>query len=113
MKSIVLALTAAILICNVALAQYYDGANLVKYWREYQKHESERPFSAVYVGQYLGYVSGVTDTLDGIAFDIPDNVKMGQIYAIVGKYLDDHPSDWNLPADVLVTRSLEKAFPKK
>ena len=113
MKRTVLALASAILICNSAFAAYRDGSDLVGWWKEYEKSQAGREFSTLEVGCYVGYVGGVVDTLDEIAFDIPVGVKLSQIHAIVGKYLDDHPSDWNLAADVLVTRALKKAFPKK
>ena len=70
MKRIALALAATILFCNTVHAAYYDGAKLVEGWREYQKQESGRKYSAYDIGNYLGYIVGVADTLDEIEFSI-------------------------------------------
>jgi len=61
----------------------------------------------------MGYVKGVVDSFNDIAFKIPSGVTTGQLCSVVGKYIDDHPSEWNQEAADLVIKALKKAFPKK
>jgi hypothetical protein len=113
MKRLILAFIATLLFCTIAFAGFYDGAKLVGKWREYQKQEAGRPYNYVELGSYLGYVQGVADTLNGVVISLPTNATAGQISAIVGKYLDDNPSEWSQSAHILVIRALKQAFPKK
>lgn len=59
----------------------------------------------------IGYVAGVSDTLDGKQICVPDNVTMKQAIGIVEKYMRDNPDKWNLPASILVENSLRQVFP--
>jgi hypothetical protein len=68
------------------------------------------------VGLYEGFVMGVVFV--GIhhceyLFSIPDSVTNGQIFAVVGKYLDSHPEEWNKDADRLVVEALQAVWPYK
>lgn len=38
-------------------------------------------------------------------------ITRGQQYAVVGKYLDANPEQWNLPAETLVYRALHAVWP--
>jgi hypothetical protein len=40
-------------------------------------------------------------------------VTPGQIFAIVAKYLNNHPEKWNEPAVILVVEAIKEAFPQK
>jgi hypothetical protein len=48
-----------------------------------------------------------------LVFNVPEDITVGQIGSIVGKYLKENPEKWTLPASVLVTQALQKAFPKR
>jgi hypothetical protein len=68
------------------------------------------------VGLYEGFVMAVV--LVGIhhrdpIFSIPDSVTNGQIFAVVGKYLDSHPTEWDKDADRLVVKALQTVWPYK
>lgn len=92
-------------------ARFYNGNELVEKMREYEKDESSGP-NCHESGFYMGYVAGVYDAMRDF-FDAPENVTVGQICAIVGKYLKEHPEKWTLPASVLIKDALRKAFPKR
>lgn len=83
--------------------------------REYDKDEpgiSSGEVNLVMIGAFLAYVAGVYDTLS-FAFSTPDGVTVGQICAIVSKYLKNHPERWSEAADLLVVDALREAFPLK
>jgi len=83
---------------------------LVAHMKEYEKAERGEPFEGVRDGIFLGYVTGVIDTL-GDALCLPDDVSNRQVTAIAAKYLNGHPEQWNQPAPQLVMRAMRAAFP--
>jgi len=92
---------------------YYNGNDLVKMMREYDKSETGDSNANYYdCGRYEGYVAGVSDAKRAF-FGSPENVTVGQTCSIVAKYLKEHPEKWNQPADILVIEALQKAFPKR
>jgi hypothetical protein len=72
--------------------------------------QKDNLFSA---GFCLGYVIGVSDSLDYqvCAPGGPGGVTQGQFRDIVVKYLSDNPSQLHLHADILVLTALRQAFP--
>jgi hypothetical protein len=93
---------------------YYTGNNLVEMMREYDKGLVVDPSTRkedVYT--YVGYIVGVSDALSNLLWDAPKEVNIGQICAIVSKYLKNHPEKWNTPAVQLVVDALQEAFPLK
>ncbi len=95
-------------------AQYfYNGNELVQKMRESEKQERNDPSTDYFSsGFYMGYVAGVYDAMRGF-FNVPEDITVKQICAIVEKYLKENPEKWALPASVLVTEALQKAFPKR
>jgi len=56
---------------------------------------------------YMGFVAAATRIMgDAQWLDIPRTSNLTQWAAIVGKYLDANPEQWNLNAEVLVYRAL-------
>ncbi len=101
---------AAILIlsCSISYsAGFMDGYELQKYAKGWE-------ISSPDIGSdvYIGYIMGVVDSMGGVVFVLPDNVKAGQLAAIVNKYLKEHPEEWNETASVIVARSFRNAFPE-
>jgi hypothetical protein len=92
----------------------FKGNHLVQLMREYEK--SKAGASYVYmplVFEYMQYVNGVFDTLRWFGLEVPDDVTPGQIFAIVAKYLNNHPEKWNEQAVILVVEAITEAFPQK
>lgn len=95
------------------LVAFITGNRLVELMHEYDKYEadiSSREVNLVRVGVFLAYVTGVYDTLS-FAFRTPDGMTVGQICAVVSKYLKNHPEMWRESADLLVVEALREAFP--
>jgi hypothetical protein len=59
----------------------------------------------------LGYIGGVADTIDSTVACIPAHVTRAQELAIVVKYLNDHPDQWQIGSSVIIERALKASFP--
>jgi hypothetical protein len=44
---------------------------------------------------------------------MPDGWAVGQSLAVVGRYLDQHPEEWNEQATTLVLKALALSWPLK
>jgi hypothetical protein len=97
----------------LAHAQFQSGNNLVKYWEAYKRASAGNiDPGMINDAVYLGYVTGFADATLAL-YEMPSGVTVGQVCAVVGKYLDAHPKLWNLPACNLVKSALIEAFPKR
>lgn len=112
---------AASLASGVANAKFFSGQELKDLTREIDKADRGAPIGddttmvarVSAIGSYMGFVAGVSDALDGLAFCIPAGVTLGQAGAVVNKYLKEHPEEWNESGTTLVARALRQAFPCK
>lgn len=59
----------------------------------------------------LGYIVGVSDSLNSYAFCIPRGVNAGQLFDMMRNYLNNTPAERHLPADVVISTALGIAFP--
>jgi hypothetical protein len=58
------------------------------------------------------YIAGVHDGLEGFnLFCSPDNTSTRQITHIAILYLENHPEQWSLPANEIITAAMIEAFP--
>jgi hypothetical protein len=58
------------------------------------------------------YVTGVYDGLEGFnVFCSPNNTSTRQITNIVILYLENHPEQWDWPANEIIAAALKEAFP--
>jgi hypothetical protein len=64
------------------------------------------------VREYSGYIAGVYDATDW-QYDTPDQVTVGQVVAVVSKFLKENHERWSEPAADLVMDALKNAFPLK
>lgn len=94
------------------MSYYKSGNDLVNVMREYDKAQAGTKYDAYDVGSFMGYLQGATDaTASRGLYELPDGVTVGQIAAIVSKFLNANPENWNLPAAALITLALMEAFP--
>jgi hypothetical protein len=114
MKRLIVALLLALFISTPVSASYFiQGYILVGEWHEFQKFQKKQDHDCTAYAHYMGYISGVADAFDGIAFDVPENATLAQLAETVGKYIDEHPAELNATAQDLVIKALMKKFPKK
>jgi hypothetical protein len=132
MKKLLMLLVVLILVGTVSWAQAQTdtpetGQWLHDLWISYQKlsngafdstPRSNRDFRAAMVGVfsvtvYHGFVMGMAQVMWVADWIDLKGITQEQQNAVVGKYLDDHPEQWNLPAGVLVYRALHAVWPGK
>lgn len=103
---------ALLLSVNTAFSGYYTGNDLKKWSEATDRIDQGRAREADYAisAKIQGYVTGVSDTLDGYVFCVPNGTTVKQLVAITSKYLSEHPSEWNLEASALVTSALVPVF---
>lgn len=114
MKRYVLAFMLVLFISTPAFAMYFiESSLLIDEWHEFQKYQENREHNDNLVGHYMGYVSGIADAFNEIAFKIPRNTKVNYLCIVVGKYIENNPSERNYTAQIIVTKALMKEFPIK
>ena len=62
-------------------------------------------------GKYIVFVAGSANVMADADWLNMGNTTWGQWCAVVGKYLDANPEQWNLEAQILVYRALYVAWP--
>jgi hypothetical protein len=72
--------------------------------------QSDESFKRAYA---IGFILGVHDVYEDQIICSGANVTGGQLRDIVKKFLENNPSERDLPAHLLVMISLGKAFPCK
>jgi len=115
MRRLLVLVVVLILIGAAAWAQsnFGTGQWLVDLWKSFQKPDKDT-YDFANAKEYGAFVLGagsVMVTVDWIVF-VP-NTTYGQWFAIVGKYLDNHPEQWNLQPQVLVYLALSAVWPGK
>ena len=119
MKKIAVAIVLLTLVLDVVWSQNSNSPGMGLWlqvgWKEYQKLDARTPNADLLrAGQYMGYVTGVA--MEGQAariFTFPTSVSPYQLFAIVGKYIDSHPDEWNVAADTLIYDALVFLYPYK
>jgi hypothetical protein len=111
MKKLLFALCVVVMFSTSANAVVLNGNDLVKNWKEYKKLDEGRIHNVSDAGYFMGYVSGIVDAFHSeFLFNPPYGSTVGQLCSVVGKWLDNHPEEWNKPAGELVTKALQSAF---
>lgn len=96
-----------------AKAGFFTGNILMEFYPDFKKFEA-KDSSANHqnAAMFQGYVTGAIDTLTLVnKICIPSTTTSNQVTSFVGKYLEEHPEELNLPAEVLVYWALAKHFP--
>lgn len=92
-------------------AKTKTGNDFVREWKEYKKSEDGGSGEFFKIGIYMGYVNGISDSYNGLLFQLPEDSTLGQSCSVVGKWIDNHPEKWaESPLGITVT-ALQEAFP--
>jgi len=108
---------ALLLTCTPVHAAFHSGTDLQQWVNAYKRVEalgskaSDADFRDTM--KLLGFVAGVHDALEKTNFCTPAEVTVGQLLAIVKKYLADNPDKLHRNAVTLVIWAIEPAFPCK
>jgi len=106
MKKISVCVSALAIFASQA-ACAFTGNDLIKWLHEY---ENDR-ISTFSGGLYLGYVAGIADTTNGLAFCPNGDVTNGQNAAVVAKWLRKNPERWTEEASMLILTALQASYP--
>jgi hypothetical protein len=105
-------LPASLLAWQPALRGSHDGnwlqMNLSILSSRDRTHSANEQFSSL-IAQ--GYIEGVVDSLQDIAYCPPPGVTYRQDNAIITKFMNVNPEFWNQSADALIVKALNGAFP--
>jgi hypothetical protein len=110
-----LSFVAALAMPGVSQAEFWDGYKL----KELADADDRTDIGNVQFTDYQraarlsGFVVGVYDTTQGILVCAPNGLKVGQIVAMVKKFVRENPDQWNRAASTLVINALSSAFPCK
>lgn len=58
----------------------------------------------------MGFIEGVVDTTEDALICVPSGIKIGQLYAIVKKFIRNNPEKWHKSASSLVIEALKPTF---
>jgi Ssp1 endopeptidase immunity protein Rap1a len=112
MRAILVSTVVVLMLARPAAAT--TGNELKAWMNEGEAVEAARPGAKLLkAGQYMGYVAGVGEALDGLAWCSRPGVTLGQTMDVVSKYLRDNPEKLHEPAGLLVLNALGNAFPCK
>ena len=109
----VITLTAMLLLmmlfttANAEATQRLNGNALMSMLDAY----NQKPNDNFDAGFFAGYVSGVTETLNGVIWCTTGNLPLEQLLSIVSKYLDQHPEQWHMSAQYIISIALAEAYP--
>lgn len=106
---------SVLLTTTLSAGGWLTGSKLVEYMGEYKKVDNgASKINYNYASNFTNYIFGVADVLEDTEYIcIPSNVTGKQIFAIVIKYIDNHPAEWNKTASYLVEKPLLDTFPCK
>lgn len=107
-------LFVAVALCSSAssFAQFIDGNEMVKWVTSSDRVQKRSYNDEDYYNhnQFMGYVQGAYDA-NRQFFCTPQPFTTRQLMGVAGKYIQDHPEQWNLAGDKLVVLAISKAFP--
>lgn len=104
--------TGLLLVSQVSSAQLSTGNDLNNWSAADDRTQFPNARSTDYMESSMlnGYIRGVVDA-PGSLLCVPNGVTMGQMLAIVKKYVREHPEKWMWNGSWMVTMALSEAFP--
>ena len=116
MKKLLVLVVVLILIGAASWAQGSMGTGqwLHDFWTSYQKvkiNQTSTPSDTMDAVEYMGFVEGAGRVMQDAGWLDLTRITYGQQFAVVGKYLEDHPEQWNLRAEVSVFWALYAVWP--
>jgi hypothetical protein len=107
-RPVAVVLYTLIAVCTQAHAEFRTGNDIkagLEAW-ERQNYSFEATYAA-------GYVIGAFDTSSSVNVCAPANITVGQVTALVLKYMQEHPEILHFSGDIVVNRALSNAWPCK
>lgn len=108
-------IAVALLVCTASICAHatYSGNDLLVGLIEGDKVQEEKQnANTAKAGVAIGYVMGVSDTLHNSRVTcLPKAATIGQVVAVVQKFLGNNPAKRHLSADILIEAAIQDAFP--
>lgn len=112
MKNLSLTLLLALFTTTAQAAFFVDPAALREMLTEFEAYQERREIRYMAkASQYVGYVTGVVDALDGTQFCLIGGVGAEQAARMVAQYLQQHPERFTRRASEAVVSALAAHFP--
>jgi hypothetical protein len=126
MKKVLVPVAVLILVGTASWTQNETGSAywLHDCWLAFERVQNNtvNQFNAVADANHAGQFIGFGQAMEELALtpvgggktmvpNIPNVVTLGQICAIIGKYLDAHPEQWSYPALPVCLMALNNAWP--
>lgn len=110
-----LMLGALLLVSTSASAAFFlDSATLLEWLPDYDSYQERREIRYMAkASQYVGYVTGVADALDGTRFCLPGGAGAEQTAAKVAEYARQHAQSLPRHASETVVAALAEQYPCK
>lgn len=110
-----LVLTLIIFVSFNSWADFLTSERLFDLYRSYQRVESKKYNEVDYrkAYEFMGYVTGFMDGLDGKVFCAGNTVTRGHIADVVSQYMDTHPELKDKSSSQIVYQAFSEAFPCK
>lgn len=116
----IVALALSLFISSFSHAYFYSGNDLKKWIDARERIDAGRSLRTDHQADaaLMGYIMGVYDSLE---MDLGVNLKkcwmgrnptVGQLTAIVSKYLKEHPEKWTSSAVLIITEAITDACKK-
>ncbi|HBW1205380.1 Rap1a/Tai family immunity protein [Klebsiella pneumoniae] len=109
-------LLALVLVVSLpAKAGFITGNELYELYKASIRAEQASPSEKdlIDANEYLGYVTGVWDALEGFAVCTDDKITRGQIGDMVGEYLKNNPGIRDKQASSIIMIYLNAKYPCK
>ncbi|MDY0282351.1 MAG: Rap1a/Tai family immunity protein [Salinivirgaceae bacterium] len=102
-----------LLVSSNSYAYFQDGNDLVGDMREWKNANNKSPNTNYTAATgYSSYVRAIYDVLElNKIICTSNNTTVGQVNAVVAKFLDANPERWSEPAYFLVSDALKPVFP--
>jgi len=96
----------AALLCGTAHAEYFTGNDIQKWADGYAANDNTLDFGMLY-----GYISGVSDTGNGVNHCIPKTVSLRQVIDVVRQHVASAPATRNNTGDTIILYALKQTWP--
>ena len=114
MKKLIVLVAVLVLIGTASWAQSEMGSGqwLHGIWESFSQPQRNNAGSMNKLW-FIGFVSGAAVVMEDAQWIELTGTTVGQWLPVVGKYLDNHPEEWNMKAQISVYRALYAFWPGK
>jgi NifU-like protein involved in Fe-S cluster formation len=115
MKYRILSALALACVSTSAMATLVTGNDLHEFMEAAKRMEvnTQSGHDVAMAFKGMGYVEGIADAHERKSICLPTGTEVQQLMAIVSRYVDAHPEQWQYTADSIIEQALSQSFPCK